>query len=97
MSCGRSVGASPSAPGARPSQSGMTVRSATWGAWLCAAAAPLYELLGESSLRPTTLPEPNPPIQKTLGYNKHAGGHGILPGDWPVYLRFMRKHFLGEE
>ncbi|MBW3631247.1 MAG: hypothetical protein KY464_18440 [Gemmatimonadetes bacterium] len=52
---------------------------------------------GESSLRTTTLPAPNVPIINTLGYFMHAGGHGVLPTDWPVYLRFMRMHFLREK
>ena len=60
------------------------------------AAAPVYELLGEASLRTTTMPEAGVPVLNTLGYFMHAGGHGILPADWPVYLRFMRMHFLGE-
>jgi hypothetical protein len=24
----------------------------------------------------------------------HAGPHGIQPSDWPVFLEFMKKHFL---
>ena len=61
------------------------------------ASAPVWELLGESSLRTTTFPAPGQPVLNTLGYFMHAGGHGVLPADWPVYLRFMRMHFLGGE
>ena len=61
------------------------------------ASAPVWELLGESSLRTTTLPAPGQPVLNTLGYFMHAGGHGVLAADWPVYLRFMRMHFLGGE
>jgi hypothetical protein len=32
------------------------------------------------------------PILHTIGYVEHVGGHGILPPDWDVYLRFLEMH-----
>ena len=67
------------------------------GEFLAAVASePVWTLLGEKALGTTTLPAPGQPILNTLGYFMHAGGHGVLPADWPVYLRFMQMHFLGE-
>jgi len=27
----------------------------------------------------------------------HEGGHGTIPSDWPVFLKFMQMHFQGGE
>ncbi len=26
---------------------------------------------------------------RDIGYYMHSGGHGIVPSDWDVFLRFM--------
>ena len=63
------------------------------GEFLAAVAAgPVFELLGVPSLRTTEMPKAGEPILNTLGYYMHAGGHGTVPGDWPVFLRFMQQH-----
>jgi hypothetical protein len=39
------------------------------------------------------LPPAGTPLLNTLGYYMHEGGHGVLPGDWEVYLKYMKKYF----
>jgi hypothetical protein len=28
------------------------------------------------------------------GYYMHAGGHGALPGDYDIFLKFIKMHFM---
>lgn len=64
------------------------------GEFLAAVASePVWKLLGARGLETATEPAAGQPILNTLGYFMHEGGHGVLPADWPVYLRFMRMHF----
>lgn len=30
------------------------------------------------------------PVLHDIGYHMHEGGHGMLPGDWDVFLEFMK-------
>jgi hypothetical protein len=63
------------------------------GEFLAAVAAtPVYELLGRQGLDAGPLPSAGDPVLRTIGYFMHAGGHGTLPGDWDVFLKFMRMH-----
>lgn len=63
------------------------------GAFLAAVAAgPVYRLLGQQDLGTDQMPPVTEPILHTIGYVEHAGGHGILPPDWDVYLRFLEMH-----
>lgn len=55
------------------------------------AAAPVYRLLGADDLGTTTWPPPAP-ILNDLGYTMNGGGHGPAPGDWDIYLAFLKKH-----
>jgi hypothetical protein len=65
------------------------------GEFLAAVAAgPVYRLLGKQDLGTDRMPAAGESILNTLGYYMHAGGHGTLPGDWPVFLEFMKKHLL---
>jgi hypothetical protein len=59
-----------------------------------AAAAPVYELLGKKSLGTDIYPAAGVAILNDLGYYMHAGGHGALPADYEVFLRFIKMHFL---
>lgn len=54
------------------------------------AAGPVYELLGKQGLDTNEWPHAGVAILHTLGYYMHAGGHGTLPGDWAVFLKFLR-------
>ncbi len=56
------------------------------------SATPVYELLGKSGLKTEQMPQPGLTVGGTLGYFMHAGGHGSLPSDWPVFLEFLEKH-----
>jgi hypothetical protein len=58
------------------------------------AASPVYRLLGTEGLAADAYPPAGQPVLSTLGYYMHAGRHGILPQDWPVFLAFMQKHLL---
>ena len=63
------------------------------GEYLAAvAASPVWRLLGTEGLGIDHLPAAGEPVLSRLGYYMHAGGHGILRQDWPVFLAFMRKH-----
>jgi hypothetical protein len=58
------------------------------------AAAPVYELLGRKSLGTDIYPPAGVPILNDLGYFMHAGGHGALPADYEVFIRFIKMHFF---
>jgi hypothetical protein len=63
------------------------------GEFLAAVAAePVYRLLGAQDLGTTEMPEPGTPILHTQGYFEHVGGHGTLPSDLDVFLKFMEMH-----
>jgi hypothetical protein len=57
------------------------------------AAGPVYKLLGKQGLDTDQWPPAGTPILHDIGYFMHAGGHGSLPADWDVYLKFMDMHF----
>jgi hypothetical protein len=54
----------------------------------------VFNLLGARGLDTKVVPPSGQPILHTLGYYMHAGGHGILPADWNVFLDFVKLHFL---
>jgi hypothetical protein len=54
------------------------------------AAGPVYELLGKQGLDTNEWPPAGVAILHTLSYYMHSGGHGTLPGDWSVFLKFLR-------
>jgi hypothetical protein len=56
------------------------------------AAAPVYELLGKKSLGTDIFPAAGVPVLNDLGYFMHAGGHGALPADYEIFIRFMKMH-----
>jgi len=69
----------------------------TWsdpkGEFLAAVVAgPVYRLLGGQDLGTDQMPPAGQPILHTIGYYMHSGGHGALPPDWDVFLKFMRMH-----
>lgn len=64
------------------------------GEFLAAVAAePVYRLLGKTGLNTCVMPHTGTPVLNDIGYYMHAGGHGALPEDYNIYLRFMKKHF----
>jgi hypothetical protein len=82
------------APRAILLQTGNTDKwSDPYGEFLAAkAATPVFELVGEKGIEVEKLPEPGVPLMNTLGYFMHDGGHGTLPSDWDVFLKFMQIH-----
>lgn len=56
------------------------------------AATPVYQLLGRDGLETGQMPQAGQLVGGTLGYYMHAGGHGTIPSDWEVFLRFMETH-----
>jgi hypothetical protein len=70
----------------------------TWsdpkGEFLAAVSArPVFELFGKIGPATDAFPPPGQVVGDTLAYYMHAGGHGMVPGDWDVYLTFLEKHF----
>jgi hypothetical protein len=55
-------------------------------------AAPVFKLLGKQALDTEQMPAAGQPILHTLGYLMHAGGHGTMPSDWDIFLKFMKMH-----
>jgi hypothetical protein len=82
------------APRAVLLQTGNTDKwSDPYGEFLAAkAATPVFELLGEKGIEVENLPEPGVALMNKLGYLMHDGGHGTLPSDWDVFLKFMQKY-----
>lgn len=65
------------------------------GEFLAAVAAePVYKLFGKSGPGTDVMPkaEEKSMLFNTLGYYMHAGGHGPVPGDWPLYIEYLKKH-----
>lgn len=59
----------------------------------CAAASPVYELLGKKGLGTTNMPAPNQSlVTGALAYREHAGGHSDS-FDWPVFLKFAAQQW----
>lgn len=63
------------------------------GEFLAAVAAePVFKLLDKQGLGTAQMPAAGQPIFHTLGYVMHAGGHGTIPSDWELFLKFMQMH-----
>ena len=56
------------------------------------AAAPVYRLFGKQGLDVDEVPPAGEAILHDIGYEMHAGGHGMVPSDWDGYLQFMKLH-----
>jgi hypothetical protein len=60
------------------------------GEFLAAVAAgPVFRLLGKQGLDTDQWPAAGQAVLHTVGYYMHAGGHGTIPSDWDVFLKFM--------
>ncbi|RAJ97734.1 hypothetical protein LX87_02637 [Larkinella arboricola] len=59
----------------------------------CAAASPVYELLGKKGIGTTQMPAPDVAlITGEVAFRNHEGGH-VDSLDWPVFLEFAKKYF----
>ena len=58
------------------------------------AAEPVYKLFGKQGPGNNPWPAPGDTglIKNTLGYYMHDGGHGVLPGDYDVFIQFIKQH-----
>jgi hypothetical protein len=56
-------------------------------------AASVYWLLGKQGLGVAQVPPAGKAVLHDIGYEMHAGGHGMVPSDWDVYLEFLKMHF----
>lgn len=58
------------------------------------AAAPVYKLFGKAWADATAFPAAGDQtlLYGTLGYYMHAGGHGPIPSDWPLFIQYLKKH-----
>jgi hypothetical protein len=66
-----------------------------YGEFLAAiAAGPVYELFGKKGLGTTKFPAAGEPILHDLGYVMHDGGHGTVPSDFDVYIKFIEMHLM---
>lgn len=75
-------------------QTGSTDKwSDPYGEFLAAkAATPVYHLLGKKGIEEYSMPPAGEPMLHTLGYLMHAGPHGVMPADWPVFFEFLDKY-----
>jgi hypothetical protein len=55
-------------------------------------AGPVYRLFGKQGLDTDQVPAAGHAILHDIGYEMHNGGHGMVPGDWDVYLEFLKLH-----
>lgn len=63
------------------------------GEFLAAVAAePVYRMFGKQGLGTDQMPRAGEAILHDIGYEMHDGGHGMVPSDWDVYLRFLKMH-----
>ena len=66
------------------------------GEFLAAVSAgKVYRMLGKAGLETEQMPVAGEPILNPLGYLVHSGGHGTVPSDWPVFLKFIQL-YLGK-
>jgi hypothetical protein len=61
----------------------------------CAAAGPVYRLLGRPDLGTSKMPALNQPIMRTIGYHIRTGGHAVTAFDWDQFLTFADMHLQG--
>jgi hypothetical protein len=77
-------------------QTGSTDKwSDPYGEFLAAVAAePVYSLLGKKGLQTNRFPAAGEPILNDLGYYMHDGGHGTVPSDFDIYIKFIQLHLM---
>lgn len=56
------------------------------------AAGPVYRLLGKRGLVQEQMPPAGEALLGTLAYYMHKGGHGTVPSDWELFVKFLKMH-----
>jgi hypothetical protein len=56
------------------------------------AASPVYRLLGKDGLDQEQMPAAGQPLMHTLSYYMHKGGHGTVPSDWELFVKFLKTN-----
>lgn len=58
------------------------------------AAEPVYNLFNKQGPGTTEMPEPGEKthLLKPLGFYMHEGGHTVLPEDWQLFIRYIKKY-----
>ncbi len=59
----------------------------------CAAASPVYKLLGKEGLPGKEFPDLQQPLTGTIGYHIRSGKHAINLYDWTSFLNFSDIYF----
>jgi len=64
------------------------------GEFLAAIAAePVYKLFNKKGPGTSIMPNAgDQSLLNTLGYYMHAGGHGTIPSDWAVFMKYLQKY-----
>lgn len=64
------------------------------GEYLAAiAATPVYKLFGKKGVEESDTFAADTFMGHDLAYWLHTGGHGPIPSDWDVFIKFMNTHF----
>jgi len=48
--------------------------------------------LGKRGLVQEQMPPAGEALLGTLGYSMHAGGHGTIPSDWELFVKFLKMN-----
>lgn len=57
------------------------------------AAEQVFNMMGKKGLGTTEMPPAGQMVGQDLAFYMHDGGHGTVPSDWDVFLKFMDMHF----
>jgi len=56
------------------------------------AASPVFKLFGKQGVGTDQMPAAGQYLPGIPGYYMHAGGHGTVPSDWDVFLKFLETN-----
>lgn len=55
-------------------------------------ASRVYRFLGAQGLESDQWPPAGRLVNGTISYYMHVGGHGTVPSDWDVFVKFLQQH-----
>ena len=56
------------------------------------AASPVFKLFGKEGVGTDQMPAAGQYLPGIPAYYMHAGGHGTVPSDWEVFVKFLETH-----